>query len=983
MTSTRIDRLLSGLGALLILISSYQLFFTGHDDFSGAKLGTLTSTLSIVKTKNAVSLDWRDASSGLDVSDNQLIYTDSASSADVVFNHGNRLEIGENSLVKIKATDEHQGMDLSRGIFRAKLEGNKSLKVQMNGEDYLLTSKNADIQINLQDANGEIGVINGEVSVETNGVRESLNPETALQIQGNKISKKKISFRTLSPVKGFVKYVSSSTVDILFNWSPADRAEILLSKRPDMNNSEAFQISAGESLNVSPGLWYYRVQNESGSSLVSSFRIIQEEALTIIRPLQGEEVNILRNEVVLQWKGEKQDKFLVEWNDGQIHQRDIPSTSAIISVKPGTKFSWRVKISHPERNESIWSPWQEVKLNFVSPPDIPSNLFPDDVDYQVFSASNEKIDLTWKGQGLFELEVKSPDGESFIRRLATPFFSFEAKKQGSYLWRVRGIDDYLRSSEWTEWKNFNLQDMSQIKMSEGVQRIQLEKPDQAVSFTWKSNDGASTVFELAKDPGFQEIVQKTEVSSDTIKVNVPEVGTYFWRSRLMLPDGTLHVTEPRRVIIEPTPAPLKPQKLPDIQIELEEVRERNSVFLKKIFDFIIPSAVAEEIKGIAKITLPAKEDAKAYVIRIFQDQGLKELVLEKQIDGKYFEWAGVTSGTYYWQYAVIDYWNRKSEFSDPSRLIIKETTTSPPEKVKLISPIRAVDVEQQDLVLVWSHSLTNVKYKADIALDAEFKNILHSRDTTKTSLSFQDTKLKPSLHFWRVHAYNNKNDEVISNTGRFVVLPEKEKIIVQDFPTKAASSREKWKPRLHFAWAPSLDSYTFTNRASGEIDGRALMGFLSGGTLFRDSYVLSAELLRQSGKVFDGENYLFQRFLVDGIYLLKSTEKEKWGAGIAVGHTSSFTYNIEGQTVFAKSLSSLNYGLVIKNYMKLSEEWEFQGNVQYLLGDIKQVDVGLSLLYHYETFFLVGGLNYSKRNYDENSGKQTSMRASIGIGKEF
>jgi hypothetical protein len=311
MTASRIDRILLALGALLILISSYQLFFKGAENESGPKLGTLTSALSIVKTKSAVALDWRDASRGLDVSDNQLIYTDNASSAEVKFVEGSSLEIGENSLVKLRAQGNDQGMDISRGFIRAKLEGNKALKVQMNGEDYVLTGKDADIQINIKESTGEIGVLSGEVKLEAEGVSENLNPETALEINGDKITKKKIYFQTTAPLQGSIHYVLHTPAEIVFSWEPREHATLSLSHQQDMKNATVHITESDTSIPLNEGLWYYKVENEKGPSLTGSFRIIKEAPLKIIRPASGAEVTIPHDKLLLQWDAGFARRFLL------------------------------------------------------------------------------------------------------------------------------------------------------------------------------------------------------------------------------------------------------------------------------------------------------------------------------------------------------------------------------------------------------------------------------------------------------------------------------------------------------------------------------------------------------------------------------------------------------------------------------------------------------------------------------------------------
>jgi hypothetical protein len=985
MTAGRIDRILMGLGALLILISSYQLFFISVDNGKGLKLGTLSSTLSVVKTKNAVALDWRDATSGNELTENQLIYTDNESSAEVIFNEGSSLEIGENSLVKLRSAGAEQGIVLSKGFIRAKLEGGKPLKVQMNGEDYLLSGKDVDIQINIQNEKGEIGVITGEVKIQGAGFSENLNSESALEISGNVATKKAIYFKTLTPGKSETKYVSQNSTSITFSWEPSEAAKVFISKKPNLENAEIFEGASGLIAELTPALYYFKVESNKGTSLVSTFRIIQEKAPKILRPLNGEVVSVLEEpetKILLQWKNDEKLNYQIEWNDNETNTKTatVSGGSAMVNITPNAPFKWRVKNQDENRPKAVWSKWQEVRISLIPKPLLPTDLIPHEVEYQTYEKPNEKIELSWKSNSKVELEIKDPAQEITSKVALENSFDYTAKTGGKYSWRVRAIDSHLRSSEWSDWKTFSLVDLSNQKKAEVIKRIQLKKPDQSVTFNWEAASGSKSVFELSKDSDFKKIVKRIEVSKESTQVNIPEVGSYFWRSRQYLPDGTFNVSEPKRVIIEPVPAPSKPVKLPDLEVPLEDMPVKTSM-LDFFFNFLIASAHADEIKGFVRVDLPVKDDAKGYVVRIFRNKKLTELVFEEQLSTKTFEWLNASPGIYYWQYAVIDYWDRKSQFSDASQLTVKGDPAPAPVKSKLISPIHAAEIDQGNLVLKWTDSSENIRYVVEISDTEDFTQMISKKETTLNELTFSELNLEAKLYYWRVNAYNKKKKSVLSNTGRFTILPPLERTVIAD---DSAAYQKKWSSRGFVAWAPSIDSYKFSsNNQSGDIDGSTKMSALVSGTIFKDKYALNGELLRQIGEVFEGESYLFQRLLVDGI---KTWNKgnHRYGVGFAVGQSTGQSYEIDSAlSVTAESVSGLSYGAVFRNYFSFNQLWEMQGKVQYLLGEITQLEFGADAIRKYKDYLLIGGLSYSSRDYELSSGKQTSMKLTLGFGKEF
>jgi hypothetical protein len=963
------------LGILLILISSSRLFFSGTQSSQGIKLGTLVSTLSVVKTKNATALDWRDASIGNDLTENQLIYTDAEARASVAFSEGGNLDIGESSLVRLRSNHGEKGMDVAKGFITARL-GETPLKVRLNGEDYLLSGKGTDVQINLQDEKGEIGVVSGELRVEGNGLAETISPDLALEVDGEKVEKKKIAFKALSPMG--ILYVSEPRTSVSFEWNPAHGAQIVIGKNPSLKGAQGLTKNSGDSLELTPGRYFYRIENEEGTSLVQSFRLIQEVAPVLVRPLQGEQVLLEKNSdqgISLQWKDKERLTYDLEWDDGLLHTEVITGGSTVVYPKENSFFRWRLKIRDEKRPLAQWSSWQAPVLRHVSVPKVPSNLFPHDVEFQLYQKGGEEIDFSWASESPVVLEIRDPKGKVIEKKRADAGLKMFLTEAGSYTWRAKAVGEFLKESEWSEWKTFTLEDLS----ADGNQksyRVQLKKPDQAVTFSWEGQDGEVGVFELAKDSSFKDIIRRQNVSGSSIQLSVKHVGTYYWRSRRFLPNGSVDVSEAKRVIIEPVPAPGKPEKLPDLELPLEA--PKSSYFIKKIFDLLLPSAYAEEVSGMIRVELPIKEEAKKYVLRIYADPELQTLLLEEELLGKTFVWRGAREGTFYWQYALVDFWDRRSPFSDASQLTIRGKAHSPPVKVKLLTPIRAQEVDPNEIEFRWSHAEANSLYEFEASKDREFRKIV-IEEKLKTPFLKLNWQEGTGLHYWRIKSLNSKHEEVVSNTGRFTVLPPLE----QKLFITPASWEKSWRSRGALAWSPSKDSYTFKDGETGKIDGVALMGVTLWGTKFTENYAVSAELLRQSGEVFEGESYLFQRLLGDLVKTWSLTSNHRLGIGLALGHSSGQAYLVKDNEVKAESVSGLSYGLVMRDFWSFGPKWELQSKLSYLAGEIQQIDLSVDFLRHQKSFFWLGGLGLVMRDYEQSSGSQSSFKLSLGIGKEF
>lgn len=985
MTSRKIDNILLSLGVVLIIISSYQLFLSRllGGKASGLSLGILENTQAVVKIKSSFALDWRDAYRGGDVNEEQLIYTDDNSSAEIKFTQGHKISISENSLIRIASIGK--GLNVERGFLRARIHGDQPLIIEMNGEELKLTGDNADVQISLQNEIGEIGVLNGEISVEKGGQIEQIDKSSSLKVDEGSLKKRPVSVRLIRPATSQIIYTLNETHPINFAWEPALRAEMLLANNPSFKRSRVFRADGSLQTDLAPGTYYWKVEEADGSSLTGSFTIIQEKPPVILRPLSGEKIVRARGpdsspEIFLQWKGLVGENYTVEYKEVDVKSQMIKGSGLVVPLNMSGMFQWRIKVSEDTRPLAQWSDWQNLEVDIVDLPEVPLNLSPEEIELQSYSQEAQELELSWNSDKPVELEILAPKNERILKTPAESRFILKVKEPGQYRWRVRAQDTFNRFSPWSEYKTFTLEDLSH-EVTQGFSRIQLKKPDQEVTFNWKSHKDSNTVFELSEEKDFSQVILKKEVKGEEVKVVIPKTGYFYWRSREYLPNGTFTVSEPKKVIIEPAPAPTKPDKLPDLEVPIEW-QETTGQF--KWWNVFISEAYADDFKGVARIKLPINEDAKKYVVRIYADAEGTDLLLEQTLDSAILLWENAKAGNYFWQYALIDFWGRQSPFSDLSTLVVTGMEPILPEKPKLHYPIRASEVENKDLRIKWSGSEKNKQYRLEVSPEKDFSRIVLAKDTTQNTLKINEPELKPGLYYWRVTASNESKKHVLSNIGRFIIKeePPLERIVIVD--QKSSSWIKQFPKRFSLAWAPSSDSYDFKGAdKKGEIAGNTLNSLEGRSLYFGDSYILMGDILRQSGKVFEGEKYLFQRIQLHGTWKRK-VNNHLWGPGISVGHASGYSYAISaGDEVSSKAVSGFIYGPHLQGFYALNQLWELQGKVSYMLGAIPHMEFSGEANRHLKHFYLILGLGFSSRDYSDSEGSQSSMKFSLGLGKEF
>lgn len=975
MTSRRIDQLLAFVGAVLIMLSSYQLFFSRKGSYEGATLGHLSALEKVVKIKRARALDWVDSYANDLVTENQMIYTDELSRAEVKFAGGQKLIINENSLVRIRSRGKDNELDIGRGTVRATLAEHESFIFKLNGKDYTLRGKDADVEINVQNDKGEIGVVSGKVELEQDGKVTSLDEKTALIVEGDKATTKVVAYTVTAPVRGSTSHIGEESSDIRFAWSGEATGKILLSRNPDLSEPQSLSVSGNaHTQKLSPGHYYWKLEGTAGDSLVSDFHVVKEVAPEILRPKDGETIDLFVDQdgnriVRLEWDGEDGNYLVEHRGSGNTQNKYID-----IGVE-GNEFSWRVKLDTPERPHAIWSPLQKVKVREHLFPKLPANLNPDGVEYQSFSKTPEDVEISWASTFPVDLEIDH-GGSTENLQVSGSSFVLKPKAAGKYKWRVRARDEFARASSWTEWKDFTIVDLSGEKNAEGIQRIQLSRPDQEVTFGWEGR--GTNVFELSRDRSFSEVILTKEVKGSETKLSVPRTGTYYWRSREFRKDGTLHVSEPKKVIIEPVPAPTKPEALPPMEVPLE-----HSEPVTTFFDYFFSPAYADDVFGLARITLPEREHVKQYVLRIFR-KGEEKPLVEQKLTERTFLWKEALPGEYDFQYAVVDYFDRQSPFSDRSTLIVKDSQG--PARPLLISPIRLEKITTPEVTYRWGESARAKKYRLSLFKDEAMKEKIFEEEVMSPELVSRKD-LADGNYYWQTIAVDERGEKTPSSVGRFVYEKAEEKkegkdevIAVPDFAPDWWKNR---RSRAHIAWAPSKDTYKFDDDdKSGKIDGNTLLGIEGRATLFREKWIFSGELLRQSGKVFKNESYSFTHATVDAGWIIRDG-KHTFSAGPVLGFAMGLSYAISGDTVKAAGVSGAVYGIAGRSFHSLTPKLSAEGKLSYMTGAIGEFELSGNFLKKLNDYYLVLGAGIVNRSYSRNEGEQSSLKLNAGIGREF
>lgn len=968
MLTRRSDGILLAIALLLISWSFLLLYSRTSGPREGMIIGQMIESNLQVRSRLAKSLTWKDIIGKTGLVDDQYIFTGDEAFAKIKLNSGSEVTIGEKTLIRLTTTGR-ENLQVEQGIVRLKLAEDKPVEVDIDGKTVSISGRGAEIVMNIQEKGSQIGVSSGSAQVKMNEQTQTLTSKELVQIsEGIMNVTEKITL--FSPMDNEKIYRRSGTAELVFEW--ASSKEVIFEISKDRSFEKLVKQDRAVSsyqLSLPKGIYYWRVKEGKSLSQVGTFQIIQETSPFILSPQNGEVVRVVDyvgdESVLLSWDAQEDlvDLELKTIQGNQLLEK--VSSPYRLPVSDSFDLEWRVKRTVSGRPETIWSDWQKVKILYLKIPERPRELSPVNYEQITYGENPKSIKLQWQGDSPFYV-VQIKYGQN-IETFKTTSIQYEyiLKSPAVYQWRVRAEDEFGRESQFSDWGQFEWRDES-TSLDNKAQKIVLKRPSQKVNFSWEDPQGEEVQFELAKDATFKEVVIQKKLKAETTEVTFPDQGTYYWRTQKLTSTGERILSAPKKVVIEPAPAPERPETLPEIEVPLEYIE---STYQRSWLDYLIPTAFANDDKLVAPLNWPKKEDAEFYLIEIYTDDEGNNKVHELKTSETNYLWKNPKIGEYYWRWAVIDYWGRVSPFSEFSQLKVTPPKNFRIQKVKLLSPIKKIELPpNKPIRFSWTEVKESENYIFELASDDDFDQIVKKETLAQTS--YEVSGLLENDYYWKVTTkkWNQKQE---SSTGRFSIKDK-----VPTISSKEETKKESFLlPSSLFilSWVPSLDTFKFeTKDAEGDISGNVLVGLkIDYQQQINNLWRAEFSVLHQSGKVFGEENYKFRQTKLGASRRLQ----ENVFVTPTIGLVEYQEYLKQNEKLKAKDQMGFDIGAEIRyefNYPK--NKWDIAAELRG--GQV--LSYGVSIRHWTENW--TQAIILQNRKFDSSGfeGTQTSIRFELG-----
>lgn len=922
MNVRRLEIALVALAMMMIVVASYQLFVapagrSASDASWRAWLGSLENS---AKHRRADELVWRDLYQGERLSDGASVFTGTDSRAEIKFREGQELQLAANTLLRIQSLDLSSVL-VEKGFVRTQL-GKTALRLEMNGKNVELSGDGAELQIVSDGTTAALSVVKGRALLTEGTERFELAQNDEAQVSvGQATTAAALRYELRAPVAGAVVWGRERT-PVEFSWDNRHGEAVRLRLARDLKLTDLVAdeelVATARAIELSAGTYYWQVTSALGRSRLGNFTVKRESPLAIAYPENGATIALpLTDEatwpVTLRWSGSQVKAYQVSWETAtQSETIEVTEPQATVRAPVDAPVRWRVRPVDPARPLALPSEEASFTVKRLLPPSAVQWVTRGPL---VISRADDEAssDVAWTGAGeRFDWELRQAStvrdaGSTSAQELRLPL-----RDAGEYQVVVRAVDQFGRAGVWSEplaikWRPF------EARPPEEGQRIVLESPDQKISFSW---DGVEEqLFELAEDSGFAKVLV-SQRGVGAAEVVFPQVGTFFWRARRVLPDGTSVYSAPKKVVVEPTPPLPTPEPPPALKKEIEiQFTAPKSTWV----DWVLPRAFASEYQTRVTLELPTTGAARKYRVEIFSDEALTRLVFATTTTNPAFEWKGAQPGRYWWRYALVDAWERQTAMSPASPLDLVAGAPPKPERAKLLKPIRSTKLAEAEVVeFQWTAAERALRYELEVASDDDFETILQREQLRATTFRAATTGWpRGQLLFWRVRARHDWG-EALSNVGRF-----------QLGEPKVLTAEEKqalpWRSAEPYSWLqlgvdPRTTAVTLDDREfSGELSGTVLNAVSLTGRLQRRKWSGQAQLVRQSGKVFESEPYsrLEVTALVERHWRISERSFVWLGAGASRASLSSYRLATPTRVALEEDLSSIA--------PRIQSEWEWRG----------------------------------------------------------
>lgn len=348
------NTLLILLGLALILVSYPKLFLNSSDSHAASSpaIGKIISVENDARLKKSFLFNWNDSSSGDQIHNNDLIFTNEQSEAIFELSKGQQVSLKSQTLLKLK----DQSLEIKNGEVALSLtDSSKDLVLIMGGQEFTLRSSEAsEVTVSSEQGENKFQVSKGEVLIKAQNINVTAKAGEEVRAWAARTSKARSQINLLYPKDQTLMLAQDD--EIRFQAENAPQAARVQIK--NLSTGETIERPLTETATLPSGEyeWTLSLDGESVSH-PAIFSVVQALAPPEqLRPTPLEEIVFYDDSVQVEFSWTQGPGILRvkdEFENSYFSEQVDSASESVEFFREGV-YSWEVK-SKTRLAESPWS----------------------------------------------------------------------------------------------------------------------------------------------------------------------------------------------------------------------------------------------------------------------------------------------------------------------------------------------------------------------------------------------------------------------------------------------------------------------------------------------------------------------------------------------------------------------------------------------------------------------------------------------------
>jgi hypothetical protein len=522
-----------------------------------------------------------------------VIHTSALAEATIFFPDGEAsVDVGENILLQIFASDLYTRIDLSSGVISVNGGNNGSKLILVTSGTEVDVGANSIVSASAGSSGGGLQVVKGSASVISKDGRREVDAGSTLSLDTAGRAYVSAVASMLSPAPSARYIIAGDETNIDFSWNtsnfgPNDFSRFQISTDQRFSNIvESADVHSANTRTVSikPGIYWWRVyavkpesEGEASELAISNkLLIVAAKTPEAIAP-QANSTTPRRAAVHFRWsKDENPDSYLLQvagnpQMQNPVLMEDVRGDSYTYEGLGEGTWYWQVRAMYStgwEGAASVYAASRPSMFN-IAPVALelsaPILSLPGNAAYINTGGDAKSVLFSWKNDNSavnYTLEIADNfefNNPLLVKTLnGSNYYSWDPSippvKEGLYFWRVRGSDGDGVMSPPSDTRYFNA--VENLIVFENVfppdNYSVNETRFEDVRFQWNSNLESPSHFQLARDSSFSTILIDETTTETALQISGRTrlaAGDYYWRITSAF-DGKDVETSVRRLTIQ-------------------------------------------------------------------------------------------------------------------------------------------------------------------------------------------------------------------------------------------------------------------------------------------------------------------------------------------------------------------------------------------------------------------------------------------------